>query len=900
MRNIAVALALLSGWVSAAGQTQRVIAPASTPQVLHAAELLAAATELAGATVTLAVAEPQRWSISGVPCPVSPESVGLLQRDAAHIEVYGADAAGVLYGALALLERAREPARRRRSGTAPVLLPEPVQETPAFRLRGHAMAVVSATSYDQPITRATAPWFYDMNYWLRELDLCRDCRFNALYIWSKHPFPYFLRLPSFPESQDLSDAQLDENIAMFKWITTEAEKRNVTIMFVIYNIFVSHSFAEAHEIPVANAFWSPLLVDYTQECVSQFVAQYPNVSLVICAGEALAERKPQWVSEVILPAVMRTGKRPPIVVRGWQMSARDVAEVILPVYDNLYTESKYNGELLTSPRYMEPANEVYIAHSPLHIVNMHLVSNLNPFRWFDPYFIRECMKFCHDKGARGLEVFPLEFWAWPHTMDRCEPGLVSLERDRLWYEAWGRYSWNPDRELNVEDVYWWERLGGDFGLTRDDASKLLSAMRHYSAVMPANNRFFSAHGGNGAAHTLGQTLPQLMHQSARHFTPERGETVRSFVARVAHGTPTVGEGPKEGARFMAAESAAAVRLFDEIMPRARANRDELERWRNDARAIHAFALHTYAKVEAAMETLMYRESGRLLHLREAEAALTRSVEAYRDLCRLTEPAYLAATGLRWYRHKPYSTVLSVDHWTDVLPRFERELADFRANLAVLENVNADPYERSVIAWRPETPSRLLLYDKDALLPDGLLEHGPWLMFELGFEQESQGYWWADGINLAAEVICDGSRERAYQESIQTIEWTPRLVSLSRWAGRRIALRLIVEPRGSHESEHILWGSARVLSGQLPRRLSMVAPPPTMEVVADLVRCVDQRRYRRGLVSPNGQMKPWGGWARVHAGTQWGGSDARPAIFMSTPYQPQVLGHAAFLEFDIQL
>lgn len=870
------------------------------PQARYAAQLLSAATELAGRTVRLAVAHPATWRLARVPCPTTPESFVLVERDEERIEVFGADPGGVLYGALELIERTHATPGRNARPTGSLLLPEPVAGAPAFSLRGHAMAVISATSYDQPITRSTAPWFYDKDYWIRQLDLCLDCRFNALYIWSKHPFPYLLRLPSFPEAQELPDAELDDNIAMFEWITAEAEKRNVTIMFVIYNIFVSHSFAQAHDIPVGNAFWSPLLVDYTMEAVSEFVTRYPSVSLVVCAGEALQERKPQWISEVVLAAVKRTGKRPPVVVRSWQISPREVAEIILPAYDNLYTMSKYNGELLTSPHYMEPANEVFIAHSPLHIINVHLVSNLNPFRWFDPDFIRECLEFCREKGARGLHVFPLEFWAWPYSMDRSEPRLLGLERDRLWYEAWGRYSWNYARDLDLEWRHWQQRLAGHFGLEDADADTLLSALQQYSAVMPANNRLFSAHPGNGAAHTLGQTLPQLMHQSARHFTPERGETLRSFIAKVASASETVGELPGDGAQRMVAQSSQAARRLDEILPKARRHEAELEAWRNDAHAMDAFARHTFEKVVAALETLYFQHAGDLLHLHRAEAALARSLEAYRELEQRTRTTYLAATGLTWYRHKPYSAVLGVDHWSDVLPRLVRELDDFRANLALLEDPELEEYQRGVIATRPETPARLLLYDKRELLPDGLLTEGPWLSFELGFEQESQGYWWADGINLAVEVVADGKTERVYQESLHTLEWTPRLVSLSRWRGLRVGLRLIVEPRGNHESEHILWGSARVLGGEAPPRLSLLLPPPQMPVLADLVARVQARTYRRGLLSRAGEELPWGGWARLSSGRSWGGSDARPAVYMNTPYQPERLGCGAFVEFDVEL
>ena len=873
MRTTALTFAVLV--LVTAPRAATVASDGDAPQVRYAAELLRAATGLGELAVSLKITG------SG-----SPESFTLVPRGNREVVIRGADPAGVLYGALELIEHG--------------LPRDEVSQSPAFSLRGHCMAVISATSYDQPITHETAPWFYDKAYWTRELDLCRDCRFNALYIWSKHPFPYLLRLPHFPEAQELPDAELDENIAMFQWITAEAEKRNVTIMFVIYNIFVSHAFAAAHGIPVDNAFWSPLLVDYTKECVSEFVKNYPSVSLVICAGEALQERKPQWVADVILPAIKSTGKHPPVVVRGWQLSPGDVERVILPAYDNLYTMSKYNGELLTSPHYMEPANERYIRVSPLHIVNIHLVSNLNPYRWFDPDFVRECMAFCRDQGARGLHVYPLEFWSWPYTMDDTEPPLFGIERDRLWYEAWGRYSWNPDRAPAAERAYWTRRVAERFGIAEEGiAETALDAMERMSRVMPLYNRSFSSHPGNGSAHSLGETLYQLMWESRRDFTPDPGETLRSYARKIAAGSPVVGESPLANAARMV-ELADVGAPLEAVWPHVTRGRDEFLRWQNDARCLSAFARHTEAKVEAAVETLLYHETLDRRRLAIARERLGASLRPYAELVERSNGTYRAASGLRWYRYKPYSVLLGVDHWRDVLPRFEAEEHDFAANVEFMRDPSVDAYERNVVGSHPEVPARLLLYDKTDLEPDGLREKGPWLAFELGYLGESQGYWWADGITVAVDVVADGTTERVWTETLHTIEWRPRLISLERWQGRRITLRLVALPHGGSESEHILWGNARVLAGALPARVSFLVPPPNVRVVADLVERVKRRQCEHMLLSPSGERLPWGGWAGASAGDSRGGSDTRPAIYQRPPYAPGHGGEASALQFTLTL
>ena len=42
---------------------------------------------------------------------------------------------------------------------------------------------------------------------------------NALFLWNGHPFTSLLHLPKYPEAQELPTAQLEQNIAMFRWIT---------------------------------------------------------------------------------------------------------------------------------------------------------------------------------------------------------------------------------------------------------------------------------------------------------------------------------------------------------------------------------------------------------------------------------------------------------------------------------------------------------------------------------------------------------------------------------------------------------------------------------------------------------------------------------------------------------
>ena len=78
------------------------------------------------------------------------------------------------------------------------------------------------------------------------LDELVENGYNTIYFWNGHPFPYFVELPRYPEARDLSEADLQDNIAQLKWFTAEADRRGIWTVLHFYNIHVSPPFAQAH------------------------------------------------------------------------------------------------------------------------------------------------------------------------------------------------------------------------------------------------------------------------------------------------------------------------------------------------------------------------------------------------------------------------------------------------------------------------------------------------------------------------------------------------------------------------------------------------------------------------------------------------------------------------------
>ena len=226
-----------------------------------------------------------------------------------RLSVIGFDAAGAMYGCLELeAVRPPEPAAARAARS--------VRRVRKSILRGTCILLMKLGTYDYPVTPREFPFFDDRRLWTEYLDFLAENRFNYIAFWNGHPFDYFVKLPNYPEAQDgLEPGLLERNHHLLLWLAEEAEKRNIWLMFQFYNIHTSVYFQKAHRLPAWNPRPTPLLAQYTGQCIERFVSEFPSVGLYICPGEALQLKYTDaWIKDVILAAVKRTGRTPPIMV----------------------------------------------------------------------------------------------------------------------------------------------------------------------------------------------------------------------------------------------------------------------------------------------------------------------------------------------------------------------------------------------------------------------------------------------------------------------------------------------------------------------------------------------------------------------------------------------------------
>ncbi|HEX7653643.1 MAG TPA: hypothetical protein VF607_09060, partial [Verrucomicrobiae bacterium] len=370
----------------------------AAPRVHYgAARLRAALTNL-----PQVIADTALWHVTLTIAPATnqaAESYRLNQDGQGNLTITGQDDSGVLYGCLDLAERLTQK-RTWPTGLA-------VTNQPAMRLRGPCVAMQKTyilpgrKVYEYPYTQELFPWFYDRQLWTEYLDFLAANRMNTLYLWNGHPFASLVRLPDYPYAVEVSAADFARNQEQFHWLARECDRRGIWLVQMFYNIFVSQPFAETNHISTQAAAPTPLTEDYTRKSIAAFVREYPNVGLMVCLGEALRETPNQleWCTNVILPGMLDgmqaagLAKQPPIVIRTHAMDAERILPAAYQIYTNLFTETKYNGESLTTwePRGKSQATHLAMAKLGAHLVNIHILSNLEPFRYGDTEFIRKSM-----------------------------------------------------------------------------------------------------------------------------------------------------------------------------------------------------------------------------------------------------------------------------------------------------------------------------------------------------------------------------------------------------------------------------------------------------------------------------------------------------------------------------
>lgn len=643
--------------------------------------------------------------------------------------ICGNDGNGVIYGCREIIDRLEN--------TKKLDLPVSFTDAPEMVLRGTAIGVQKPTYlpgrtvYEYPYTPESFPWFYDKAQWIEYLDMLVENRMNSLYLWNGHPFASLVKLKEYPFAVEVDDETFKKNEEIFSFLTHEADKRGVFVIQMFYNILLSKPFADHYGLETQNRNRpiTPLMSDYTRKSIAAFIEKYPNVGLLVCLGEAMDTHQDDviWFTETIIPGVKdglkalgRTDE-PPVLLRAHDTDAKLVMDAALPLYKNLYTMHKYNGESLTTYEPRGPWTKIHTDLSSLgsvHISNVHILANLEPWRYGSPDFIQKTVKAMHDvHGANALHLYPQSsFWDWPYTADKLPNSqrLKQLDRDWIWYKTWARYAWKVNRDRNDEVTFWNQQLGDYYGVKSDDARKIQAAYDESGEIAPKLLRRFGITEGNRQTLLLGMFMAQLANPYKYKIYPgfyescgPEGEKLIEYVEKEWKKQPHVGEMPLDIIEQAIAHGDKAIAAIDQVQGKATKNKAEFERLRNDMHCYREFAHFFDNKVKAAKLVLDYQWGKDLKNLDAAIPFLEKSLEHYSKLVELTKDSYWYANSMQTAQRRiPIGGNDGKNKtWEELYVHYQKELDNYKNNLSVLK-ANVNEKNKKPVVIKPLTNAKI--------------------------------------------------------------------------------------------------------------------------------------------------------------------------------------------------
>lgn len=703
-----IVCALFTGLLSACSKpnVNIVVEPDAPKRVLFAAEQLQHALTDAGYSINNGEGKTIELRLSN-DSALRAEGFCIV-TEGQHTTVSGRDGSGVIYGAREIIDRLHN--------NKELDLPASYTDAPEMVLRGACIGLQKTeylpghTVYEYPYTPENFPWFYDKAQWIEYLDMLVENRMNSLYLWNGHPFASLVKLEDYPFALEVDEETFRKNEEIFSFLTEEADKRGIFVIQMFYNILLSKPFADHYGMKTQdrNRPITPLVSDYTRKSITAFIEKYPNVGLLVCLGEAMDtyEDDVEWFTETIIPGVKdglaKLGRtdEPPILLRAHDTNCKMVMDAALPLYKNLYTMHKYNGESLTTYEPRGPWSKIHTDLSALgsiHISNVHVLANLEPFRWGSPDFVQKAVKAMHNvHGANALHLYPQSsYWDWPYTADKLPNGEreKQIYRDWIWYKTWGRYAWNSQYDRQAEIRYWSRQLGDFYGTTPEMASNILEAYEQSGEIAPKLLRRFGITEGNRQTLLLGMFMSQLVNPYKYTIYPgfyescgPEGEKLIEYVEKEWKKEPHVGELPLDIVAQAIEHGDKAVEAIEKAAGKAKENKDEFERLRNDMHCYREFAYAFNLKVKAAKLVLDYQWGKDLQRLEEAVPLMEQSLDHYRKLVELTKDRYYYANSMQTAQRRiPIGGDGGKNKtWEEMLVHYEKELENYKANLAMLK------------------------------------------------------------------------------------------------------------------------------------------------------------------------------------------------------------------------
>jgi len=621
------------------------------------------------------------------------------------LTIEGGDARGLIYGALAAAEALSNGTRleeiRAQSGA-------PRLEFRGIKFNTPWDTYRPSSALDQHYATAR-----DVRFWEAFLDMMVENRFNAISLWTLHPFTYMIQPKNFPEASPWTPAQFEEWRGLYRSIFRLAKERGLDTYVVHWSIFVSEAFAKAHGVAKQSFYphyyvpgdTSEIVKRYLRESVTQTLQEYPDLDgFGVSHGEGMADMTPverqQWIDEVLI-AGMLDAKRPVKLIHRVPFSSgtssapgvsRNVEEVTRAAIEKL-------GEHFSGPIWVEMKFNWSHAHSTPRLVKVHgghlgdtyfkpppanykvtwMARNEDFFalRWGVPDFIRaHIARNASQSYVVGSETYipALDYftalkepvrWTW------------AFERQWLFYKLWGRLLYDPATPDRVFEDEFVRRYG----------RKARNLLRAYALASATQLRLASLYDSRWDFTLYGEGFLALQGEHTKYISVD--QLIRQPVMDPAYVSV---------ADFVAATRSGTAMAPDRITPPALA--DQLERDnrealglagavdpKDDASLLYEVAdvktwahlgLHLAEKLRGAVALQTFRTGGAVEDQTRAIAHLELALAQWDEVVRITRPLYRDMK-LTHYNHNFFvANDQNLFHWALVRDEVAADLAIARA------------------------------------------------------------------------------------------------------------------------------------------------------------------------------------------------------------------------------
>ncbi len=324
-------------------------------------------------------------------------------------------------------------------------------------------------------TRKSIPDVWDMDFWKAWFDEMARNRYNAVSLWSNHPFTSMIKMADYPDVaiQNVTGydgyskvMSVDEKIVFWRKVMAYAHTRGFDFYIINWNIFTDgatgkYGITDDRE----KAATSQATIDYMRKCMTTLLETYPDLDgFGITQGEHMSKPKSTADDSSFLAKTYGLGmadyaKRHPErklrFIHRWHMAdftemKKSFAELMkLPnvTFDMSYKYSKAHMYATAVPGWMKDSEKKAIQDNGLK--SWQTVRNDSFYfnHWGDPDFARAYVKGFPGQGdwfrgfLMGSDGFsPTKTFFSKNSVTQ---GLLEVQRQWYLFMLWGRLAYNP-------------------------------------------------------------------------------------------------------------------------------------------------------------------------------------------------------------------------------------------------------------------------------------------------------------------------------------------------------------------------------------------------------------------------------------------------------------------------